>query len=78
MMHRPVLFLSLLTAATALAEPSRATIVQHADGFSSLRNGRPYFAKGAVGGVHLDELVAGGGNSTRAGVDILDQHMRWA
>ena len=40
---------------------------------SSSLNGKPYFVKGAVGSVHLDELVAAGGNSIRAGVDSLDR-----
>ena len=36
-------------------------------------NGKPYFVKGAVGAVHLEELVAAGGNSIRAEVESLDR-----
>jgi hypothetical protein len=73
MKHRQILFLSLLIAPAALAGPSQVKIVKQGDGFSLLRNGQPYFAKGAVGAVHLEELVAAGGNSIRAGVDALDR-----
>jgi len=72
-MSRPVLFLSLLTAAAALAGPAQVKIVRQGDGFALSRNGQPYFSKGAVGAVHLEELAAAGGNSIRAGVDALDR-----
>lgn len=64
--------LSLLTAASALAA-STVSIVHQGDGYSLLRDGQPYFVKGAVGGVYLEELAAAGGNSIRAGVTALDR-----
>ena len=66
----PLLF--LLTAAGALAG-STLSIVRQGDGYSLLRNGQPYFVKGAVGAVHLEELAAAGGNSIRADVTALDR-----
>src|SRR5664279_640904 len=73
MLLRQILFLSLFPVATMLAGPSQVKIVRQGDGYSLSRNGQPYFAKGAVGAVHLEELVAAGGNSIRAGVDELDR-----
>jgi|SRR5450631_2984226 regulator of protease activity HflC (stomatin/prohibitin superfamily) len=65
----PLLF--LLTVTGVLAE-STLKIVRQGDGYSLLRNGQPYFAKGAVGAVHLEELTVAGGNSIRADVTALD------
>jgi hypothetical protein len=42
-------------------------------GYELVRNGQPYYVKGAVGSVHLEELAAAGGNSIRAGVQDLDR-----
>jgi hypothetical protein len=72
-MSRPALFVFLLTAAATLAAPAQVKIVRQGDGFALSRNGQPYFSKGAVGAVHLEELAAAGGNSIRAGVDALDR-----
>jgi hypothetical protein len=48
------------------AEPSVVKIVPRAGGgFELLRNGKPYFIKGAVGSRELDRLVTAGGNSIR-------------
>ena len=71
-MRRLILFPCFLSAVAALAGPAQVRIVPRGDGFTVLRNGQPYFAKGAVGSVHLEELVAAGGNSIRAGVTALD------
>ena len=71
--HTSYLFVFLLTAASALAVPTQVKIVRHGDGYELLLNGQPYFVKGAVGAVHLEELVAAGGNSIRAGVTALDR-----
>ena len=57
--------------AAVAAEPIPVRIVKQGDGYSLLRGGRPYFVKGAVGSVHLEELVAAGGNSIRASVNDL-------
>ena len=64
--------LFLLTAAGVLTG-STVSIVRQGDGYSLLRDGQPYFVKGAVGAVHLEELAAAGGNSIRAGVTALDR-----
>ena len=72
-MRRSILFPFLLTAAAAFAGSGQVRIVRQGDGFSVLRDGQPYFAKGAVGAVHLEELVAAGGNSIRAGAAELDR-----
>ncbi len=55
--------------------PSKVTIRRNpASGFELLHNGTPYFAKGAGGSGHLDELVASGGNSIRTwGIESLDE-----
>jgi GDSL-like lipase/acylhydrolase family protein/glycosyl hydrolase family 2 len=63
--------LLLLSAGGALAG-STVTIVRQGDGYALLRNGQPYFVKGAVGAVHLEELAAAGGNSIRADAAALD------
>ncbi len=65
-------FLLLLSAGGPLAG-STVSIVRHGDSYSLLRNGQPYFVKGAVGAVHLEELVAAGGNSIRADPAALDR-----
>jgi hypothetical protein len=64
---------SLTVAGAATAAPAAVAIVRVGDGFTALRAGKPYFAKGAVGDVHLEELAAAGGNSIRAGVAALDR-----
>src|SRR5580658_2948865 len=71
-MRTSVPILVLLTA-TAAPAGSTLKIVRQGDGYSLLRNGQPYFVKGAVGAVHLEELVAAGGNSIRADAAALDQ-----
>jgi hypothetical protein len=62
-----------LVAATGIAEaqrPSIVRIVRGAEGFQLLRDGKPYFVKGAGGGDYLERLKAAGGNSIRTwGVD---------
>src|SRR5580698_1512638 len=65
--------LLLLTAAQALLAGPAVTIVRHGDSYTLLRNDQPYFTKGAVGAVHLEDLVSAGGNSIRAGVTALDR-----
>lgn len=67
-----ILVLFLMTAGAALAG-STVSIARQGDGYALLRNGQPYYVKGAVGAVHLDDLVAAGGNSIRAGVTALDR-----
>jgi hypothetical protein len=72
-MRIPVSILFFVAVTAALAQPVPVKIVPQGDGFSLLRDGKPYFAKGAVGAVHLEELVAAGGNSIRAGATALDK-----
>ncbi|MEE2938946.1 MAG: glycoside hydrolase family 2 TIM barrel-domain containing protein [Planctomycetota bacterium] len=43
----------------------RAAIVRTAGRFELIRDGRPFFVKGAGGADHLDQLAAAGGNSIR-------------
>lgn len=74
-MHKTFLVFLVLTgfAAAGAAEPLPVKIARHGDAYQFLVNGKPYFVKGAVGAVHLEELVVAGGNSIRAGVDSLDR-----
>jgi hypothetical protein len=56
----------LFIATLAAAEPSVVKIVPRANGgFELVRNGEPYFVKGAVGSRELDRLGKAGGNSIR-------------
>ncbi len=48
------------------------TIERTEQGYRLLRNGEPFFIKGAVGNRFLERLVQAGGNSIRAGVKDLD------
>jgi hypothetical protein len=66
------LSLLILPIAAGLSSGATVSIVRQGDGYALLRNGQPYFVKGAVGKVHLEELAAAGGNSIRAGVTALD------
>jgi hypothetical protein len=66
-------FLLVLAGVSALAEPASVRIVKQGDGYSLFRGGRPYFVKGAVGNVRLEELATAGGNSIRASVNDLDR-----
>ena len=43
----------------------RSTIVRTAERFDLMRDGEPFFVKGAGGAHHLDQLAAAGGNSIR-------------
>jgi len=56
--------------------PSTVKVVQTPNGYQLLKNGRPYFIKGAGGSRYLDALVAAGGNSIRtwsSSAEILEQ-----
>jgi beta-galactosidase/beta-glucuronidase len=57
--------------------PARVSIEKTATGFTVLRDGQPYFVKGAVGRVRLDQLAAAGVNSTRTGPRRLDEAQRY-
>ena len=71
------LFRIALLAAVPVAFASPAVRIVQRDGRDILlRNGQPYLVKGAVGDVHLEDLVTAGGNSIRAGVNALDQAQR--
>ncbi|MCW1885813.1 hypothetical protein OKA04_13820 [Luteolibacter flavescens] len=63
----PVLF------ATAIAEPGPLTMRRNADGpWELVRDGKPFFIRGAGGHQSLDVLVESGGNSIRTwGIDAL-------
>src|SRR5579871_2834497 len=64
---------SLAAAAQGSANPAHVEIARRGEAYQLLVNGSPYFVKGAVGAVHLEELAAAGGNSIRASVDSLDR-----
>lgn len=49
------------------------TIQRTEAGYTLVRNGKPFFIKGAVGNRFLERLVQAGGNSIRAGVRDLDR-----
>jgi hypothetical protein len=75
-MQKTLLAFSVLLVSCApagFAAPSQVRVAPKDGGYQLLLNGKPYFVKGAVGAVHLEELVAAGGNSIRAGVDSLDR-----
>lgn len=56
----------LLTSASLQAQPVHTEVGKNAAGeFTLLRNGQPYYVKGAGGSVYLNEVVASGGNSIR-------------
>lgn len=70
--------LSLFASAAALGTASAGSVVtidKSADGdFELLRDGKPFFIKGAGGTQNLEELVKYGGNSIRTwGIEQLDQ-----
>jgi hypothetical protein len=54
-------------AAAADAPPVK--IERHREGWRLLRNGEPFFIRGAVGWTRLDELAAAGGNAVRTGAN---------
>ncbi|CAN5721748.1 glycoside hydrolase family 2 TIM barrel-domain containing protein [soil metagenome] len=60
---------------TAAKTPSKVSVRKEADGkFTLLRNGEPFFIKGAGGSHYLKELVEAGGNSIRTwGIETLDE-----
>jgi hypothetical protein len=59
-----VLLLGFATM-VAEAEPAEVRIEKHGDGYRMLRDGKPYFIRGAGGSEKLDVLAASGGNSIR-------------
>jgi hypothetical protein len=60
------LILTLLLMHSAKAQPIHTEVGKNAAGeFTLLRNGEPYYVKGAGGSVYLKEVVAAGGNSIR-------------
>jgi hypothetical protein len=62
------------TAAPTKAKPSVVRIVKNKDGWQLLRNGKPYFIKGAGGDGSKALLAQAGGNSVRTwGTDKLDR-----
>jgi hypothetical protein len=71
-MNRPLLIL-LFAAGVA---PGAVRIVHNGGHYALLRDGHPYFVKGAVGRVHLDALRGAGGNSIRAGAGSIEEAER--
>lgn len=62
--HVFVLLVLGITVA-ALSNPSVVKIEKTGQNFTLIRNGEPYFIKGAGGAAHMDILVKAGGNSIR-------------
>ncbi|MEY3398605.1 MAG: hypothetical protein RL220_1199 [Bacteroidota bacterium] len=55
-----------LTANHSMAQAVKVSVEKNASGeWQLIRNGKPYYVKGAGGHVHLDKLVEIGGNSIR-------------
>ncbi len=54
-----------LVYAAAFAQPVKVTVAPVSNGYTLLRNGKPYFIKGAGGTSYTDRLVQYGGNSIR-------------
>ena len=53
------------TAESPVRKPVEVKIVKNDSGYELLRDGKPYFIKGAGGWTRLKELAAAGGNSVR-------------
>ena len=51
--------------ARQVGKPAKVEVRKTASGYEFLRNGRPYFVKGAGGTSKMEELKAAGGNSVR-------------
>ena len=71
----PLALLLSLASLGATAPASTVTVERSPEGkFTLLRDGKPYFIKGAGGQSHLDTLVACGGNTIRTwGIDALEE-----
>jgi len=77
----PSLFLIVPGASAQADKPIKVEIRKQDDGFALLRDGKPYFIKGAGGTNYMDRLKAYGGNSirtwsTHAGQQVLDEAQR--
>src|SRR5690242_14344884 len=75
-MRKLIAAASIAAGLLCSAEPSTVTIAKKNQGYELLRDGKPYYIKGAGGTQYLDVLAAAGGNSIRTwGVDpkVLDQ-----
>ncbi|MDH7460678.1 glycoside hydrolase family 2 TIM barrel-domain containing protein [Chitinophagaceae bacterium 26-R-25] len=67
---------------TPSQKPVNVEIVKGADGFQLLRNGQPYFVKGAGGSAYPERVAAYGGNSMRTwgsdkGQKVLDSAQKY-
>ena len=80
MKFSPLIFIAFFISAPeciAQTEYKKTEIVQTDEGFQLLRNGAPYYVRGAGGNEHLKELAYIGGNSIRTwstanGQSVLD------
>ncbi|SEL72477.1 glycoside hydrolase family 2 TIM barrel-domain containing protein [Parapedobacter koreensis] len=75
------LFLLALHASAQTSKPIKTEIVKQDGGYTLLRDGKPYFIKGAGGTSYMDRLKAYGGNSIRTwstanGQQVLDEAHR--
>lgn len=75
------LYLVVYNASAQTDQPIKTEIVKQDDGYTLLRDGKPYFIKGAGGSNYMDRLQAYGGNSirtwgTQGGQRVLDDAQR--
>ena len=68
-MQKAVVYLCFISA----LQGATVRIAETADGWRILRDGKPFYVKGAVGDAHLDQLRAAGANSVRIGAAGLDR-----
>lgn len=72
------LLVSVLTANAQSNKPVKVQVVKNLEGYKLLRDGKPYFVKGAGGTNRMEVLVESGGNSIRTwgtnnAIGILDK-----
>lgn len=60
-----ILLASMLTSTAQIIAPVKTQVVKDQEGFKLIRDGKPYFVKGAGGTNRMELLVASGGNSIR-------------
>jgi hypothetical protein len=72
-MRPATLALAVVMAGGAQAQNKGVEIVRDGAAYRLIRNGQPYFIRGAAGCMFPERLAAAGGNSMRAGAGALDR-----